>query len=154
MHNFLTSQPDLNFHNAEVQDALLDTVKFWLDLGVDGYRLDTANFYFHDAQLRNNPPRGRPTGEDPAVNAVNPYGWQWHKHDKSQPENLVFLRACARCWTSTPTPPWWAKSATTTAWPAWPSTPAAATSCTWRTALTCWARPTAQPHLHGICAAV
>jgi alpha-glucosidase len=92
MHNFLTSQPDLNFHNPEVQDALLQTVKFWLDIGVDGYRLDTANFYFHDAQLRDNPPRGRPTGEDPAVNAVNPYGWQWHKHDKSQPENLAFLR--------------------------------------------------------------
>ena len=92
LHNFLTSQPDLNFHHAEVQDALLGTVKFWLDLGVDGYRLDTANFYFHDRQLRDNPPRGRPSGEDPAVNAVNPYGWQWHHHDKSQPENLVFLQ--------------------------------------------------------------
>jgi alpha-glucosidase len=92
MHNFLASQPDLNFHNPQVQGALLQTVKFWLDLGVDGYRLDTVNFYFHDAQLRDNPGRGRPTGEDPAVNAVNPYGWQRHVHDKSQPENLVFLR--------------------------------------------------------------
>ena len=92
MHNFLTSQPDLNFHSPQVQAALLQTVKFWLDLGVDGYRLDTANFYVHDAQLRDNPPRGRPTGEDPAVSAVNPYGWQWHKFDKSQPENLEFMR--------------------------------------------------------------
>lgn len=92
MHNFLTSQPDLNFHNTEVQVALLETVKFWLDLGVDGYRLDTANFYFHDLLLRNNPARGRPNGEDPAVSAVNPYGWQWHQFDKSQPENLAFLR--------------------------------------------------------------
>ncbi|MFM2274871.1 MAG: hypothetical protein RL211_743 [Pseudomonadota bacterium] len=92
MHNFLASQPDLNFHNPQVQGALLQTVKFWLDLGVDGYRLDTVNFYFHDAQLRDNPGRGRPTGEDPAVNAVNPYGWQRHVYDKSQPENLVFLR--------------------------------------------------------------
>ena len=92
MHNFLASQPDLNFHCVQVQEALLATVKFWLDLGVDGYRLDTANFYFHDALLRNNPPRGRPSGEDPAVNAVNPYGWQWHQFDKSQPENLAFLR--------------------------------------------------------------
>src|SRR5574343_1511627 len=64
LHNFLTSQPDLNFHNPQVQDALLATVKFWLDLGVDCYRLDTANFYFHDAQLLDNPPRGQPTGED------------------------------------------------------------------------------------------
>ena len=92
MHNFLTSQPDLNFHNAEVQATLLDTVKFWLDLGVDGYRLDTVNFYVHDKQLRSNPPRGRPDGTDPAVSVVNPYGWQWHHHDKSQPENLEFLR--------------------------------------------------------------
>ena len=92
MHNFLTSQPDLNFHNPEVQSTLLDTVKFWLDLGVDGYRLDTVNFYVHDAQLRSNPPRGRPDGTDPAVSVVNPYGWQWHHHDKSQPENLEFLR--------------------------------------------------------------
>jgi len=92
MHNFLTSQPDLNFHNPEVQDALLKSVKFWLDLGVDGYRLDTVNFYVHDAKLRSNPPRGKPTGDDPAVSPVNPYAWQWHKYDKSQPENLEFLR--------------------------------------------------------------
>ena len=92
MHNFLTSQPDLNFHNPDVQQALLDDVRFWLELGVDGYRLDTANFYFHDKQLRSNPGRGQPTGEDPAVDAVNPYGWQWHHFDKSQPENLVFLQ--------------------------------------------------------------
>ncbi len=94
LHNFLTSQPDLNFHHPEVQAAVLDTVKFWLDLGVDGYRLDTVNFYFHDAQLRNNPPRGEPSRDnpDPAVNPFNPYAWQWHRHDKSQPENLAFLQ--------------------------------------------------------------
>ena len=92
LHNFLASQPDLNFHHPAVQEALLATVKFWLDLGVDGYRLDTANFYFHDALLRDNPPRGRPSGEDPAVTAVNPYAWQWHRYDKSRPENLVFLQ--------------------------------------------------------------
>lgn len=94
MHNFLTSQPDLNFHNPEVQQILLDTVKFWLDLDVDGYRLDTANFYFHDDQLRNNPARGAPdpNNPDPAVNPFNPYGWQWHQFDKSRPENLQFLK--------------------------------------------------------------
>ena len=94
MHNFLTSQPDLNFHHPEVQQALLDSVKFWLDLGVDGYRLDTANFYFHDQQLRDNPPRGEPPRDnpDPAVNPFNPYAWQWHQFDKSRPENLPFLQ--------------------------------------------------------------
>ncbi|TIW85398.1 MAG: alpha-glucosidase, partial [Mesorhizobium sp.] len=56
MHNFLASQPDLNFHNPEVQDALLDTVRFWLERGVDGFRLDTVNYYVHDRWLRSNPP--------------------------------------------------------------------------------------------------
>ncbi|PRD65791.1 alpha-glucosidase family protein [Malikia granosa] len=94
LHNFLTSQPDLNFHHPAVQDAILATVKFWLDLGVDGYRLDTANFYFHDAELRSNPGRGAPDPNkpDPAVNPFNPYGWQRHLYDKSRPENLVFLQ--------------------------------------------------------------
>ena len=92
LHNFLASQPDLNFHQPQVQEALLDTVRFWLDLGVDGYRLDTVNFYVHDKLLRDNPPRGEPQGNDPAVPASNPYAWQWHRHDKSQPENLEFLR--------------------------------------------------------------
>ncbi|MEN9550248.1 MAG: Oligo,6-glucosidase 1 [Pseudomonadota bacterium] len=92
LHNFLTSQPDLNYHNPDVVEAILGTVKFWLELGVDGYRLDTANYYFHDKQLRNNPGRGQPKGNDPAVNDVNPYGWQYHKFDKTQPENLGFLK--------------------------------------------------------------
>lgn len=92
MHNFLASQPDLNFHNPGVQQALLDDVRFWLELGVDGFRLDTANFYFHDQALRNNPGRGQPRENDPAIDAANPYGWQRHLYDKSQPENLVFLR--------------------------------------------------------------
>jgi alpha-glucosidase len=138
MHNFLTSQPDLNFHNPEVQSALLDTVKFWLDLGVDGYRLDTVNFYVHDAQLRDNPPRGRPTGEDPAVTAVNPYAWQWHQFDKSQPENLEFLRKLRALLDQYPNTTMVGRSAMTMAWRAWPSTRAAVTSCTWRIVLTCW----------------
>ncbi len=93
LHNFLSSQPDLNFHHPEVQAALLQTVKFWLDMGVDGYRLDTANFYFHDALLRDNPGKGAPSRDnpDPAVNPFNPYAWQAHVYDKSRPENLAFL---------------------------------------------------------------
>merc|ERR1712065_99019 len=54
-HNFLKEQPDWNFHNPDVQDYLLDCMRFWLDRGVDGFRLDTANFYFHDKLLRDNP---------------------------------------------------------------------------------------------------
>ena len=55
LHNFLNSQPQLNFHNPDVRAAQLDNLKFWLDRGVDGFRLDSINFPFHDAQLRDNP---------------------------------------------------------------------------------------------------
>lgn len=90
-HNFLTSQPDLNFHNSEVQDALLATVKFWLDRGVDGFRLDTVNYYFCDKQLRDNPPAASVVGGLDAPES-NPYGMQNHLYDKTQPENIDFLK--------------------------------------------------------------
>ena len=92
LHNFLTSQPDLNLHNPKVRRALLADIRFWLELGVDGFRLDTVNFYFHSQSLRDNPARGAPTGHDPAISEGNPYAWQWHRYDKTQPENLDFLR--------------------------------------------------------------
>jgi len=91
LHNFLISQPDLNFHNPEVQGALLDVTRFWLDRGVDGFRLDTINFYYADARLRDNP--ALPT-EERNVNiapSVNPYNYQDHIYSKNQPENLEFL---------------------------------------------------------------
>ena len=88
LHNFLTSQPDLNFHCPAVQDALLDTMRFWLDRGVDGFRLDTVNYYFHDARLRPNPPFPQPDGRP----AVNPYEMQDHLFSKTQPENIAFLK--------------------------------------------------------------
>lgn len=90
MHNFLASQPDLNFHNVEVQKAVLDETRFWLERGVDGVRLDTANYYFCDRELRSNPPR-EPI-EQNTFSSVNPYGRQYHIHDKSQPENVVFMQ--------------------------------------------------------------
>jgi len=90
MHNFLASQPDLNFHNPQVRAALLDTVRFWLDRGVDGFRLDTVNYYFHDAQLRDNPPF--PLGKTNDIPDTNPYGYQDHLFDKTQPENIGFLK--------------------------------------------------------------
>jgi alpha-glucosidase len=92
LHNFLTSQPDLNFHNPLVQDALLASVKFWLDFGVDGYRLDAINFCFHDAELRSNPGTGEPDGSNPTVSASNPYAWQQHLYDRSRPDALGFLQ--------------------------------------------------------------
>ncbi|MEO0638038.1 MAG: alpha-amylase family glycosyl hydrolase, partial [Pseudomonadota bacterium] len=92
LHNFLVSQPDLNFHNMDVQDALLDTIRFWLDLGVDGFRLDTINFYFHDDQLRANPPLPMEERTSTIAPSVNPYNHQNHLYDKNRPENLEFLK--------------------------------------------------------------
>ncbi len=91
LHNFLTSQPDLNFHKPAVQDALLDATRFWLKRGVDGFRLDTINFYFADKELRDNP--ALPASERNATIApsVNPYNHQQHIYSKNQPENLQFL---------------------------------------------------------------
>ncbi|TCP40805.1 alpha-amylase family glycosyl hydrolase [Rhodovulum marinum] len=92
LHNFLASQPDLNLHCETVQDALLDVARFWLDRGVDGFRLDTINFYFADRQLRDNPPLPPDERNDNIAPRVNPYNHQRHLHDKNQPENLDFLR--------------------------------------------------------------
>jgi alpha-glucosidase len=90
MHSFLAAQPDLNFHNVEVQDAILDTARFWLDRGVDGFRLDACNHYFHDAQLRDNPPL-IPEGPTDMIPA-NPYVFQNNIHNISRPENLGFMQ--------------------------------------------------------------
>lgn len=89
LHNFLSCQPDLNFHNPEVQEAVLSACEFWLKRGVKGFRMDTANFYFHDQKLRDNPPNEGPPPEN--VPESNPYGMQEHLYDISQPENLVFF---------------------------------------------------------------
>ena len=90
LHNFLVSQPDLNFHNPRVRQAMLGELGFWLDRGVDGVRLDAINFCFHDALLRDNPPR--PPNERPVDCPLeNPYAHQTHVYDKTRPEVLGFL---------------------------------------------------------------
>ena len=92
LHNFLSSQPDLNFWEPKVQNALLDVAKFWLERGVDGFRLDTINFYMHDKQLRSNPPLPKDQRNSTIAPSVNPYNHQIHLYSKNQPENLEFLR--------------------------------------------------------------
>jgi alpha-glucosidase len=91
LHNFLAEQPDLNFHNRDVQDALLEVTRFWLERGVDGFRLDTINFYFHSQGLEDNPALPVEERNDQTAPAVNPYNYQDHIYDKSRPENLGFL---------------------------------------------------------------
>jgi len=91
-HSFLVSQPQLNFHNPEVQKAVLDDVRFWCELGVDGFRFDACNNYFHHPRLWDNPPS---TDDERAhtstVQKDNPFSMQRHVYDKSRPENLPFL---------------------------------------------------------------
>ena len=84
LHNFLKEQPDLNFHNPDVQDEILDTAAFWLERGVDGFRLDVANFFIHDALLRDNPPFPHP-------NPIKPYWLQRQIYNRTRPETLSFV---------------------------------------------------------------
>ncbi len=85
-HNFLASQPDLNVHKKDVQDALLDVGRFWLDRGVDGFRLDALNFAMHDPELRDNPP----APHDGRI-FRRPFDYQLHIYNQSHPDIPKFL---------------------------------------------------------------
>jgi alpha-glucosidase len=91
LHNFLSSQPDLNFHNPQVRQAVLENLRFWLERGVDGVRLDAINFCFHDRKLRDNPPKPVEKRVGRGFQADNPYAYQYHLYNNTQPENLKFL---------------------------------------------------------------
>nr|MDJ0642165.1 alpha-amylase family glycosyl hydrolase [Erythrobacter sp.] len=88
LHNFLTSQPDLNVHNPEVQEAVLNVMRFWLDRGVDGFRLDALNFSMHDPELRDNPPSGAPIEQ-----VTRPFDMQVKKYNQSHPDIPEFLES-------------------------------------------------------------
>lgn len=54
-HHYLKEQPDLNWRNPEVEAAMLNVIRFWLDRGVDGFRVDSPLTLMKDPQFRNNP---------------------------------------------------------------------------------------------------
>ena len=85
LHNFLVEQPDLNFWNPDVRAAVLDAARFWLDRGVDGFRLDVINFIVHDPALTDNP---KAEYRKPPATATR---FQKHVNDRSQPFALEFL---------------------------------------------------------------
>jgi glycosidase len=58
-HGFLPFQPDLNYNSEEVKKAMFDIVRFWLDKGVDGFRLDIISAIHEDSTLKNNPPSAK-----------------------------------------------------------------------------------------------
>ena len=99
LHHFLREQPNLNWHNPAVVDAMLGEARSWLDRGIDGFRLDAITTLVHDPLLRDNPPR------DPAAVNFNtggpmfsPYRYQVHLHDRDQPQILALLeRVRALC---------------------------------------------------------
>lgn len=77
-HMFTPQQPDLNWRNPQVYHEMMDTFRFWLDRGVDGFRLDVFNQYFKDAQFRNNP----------TIVGIRPFDRQLHVYDTNQPEMM------------------------------------------------------------------
>lgn len=86
LHNFLSSQPQLNVHNGQVQDALLGVAKFWLDRGADGFRIDALNFAMHDPELRDNPP----APEDGRLR-TRPFDFQQQRYNQSHPDITGFV---------------------------------------------------------------
>ena len=61
LHQFSNYQPDLNYSNPEVREAMNDVLRFWLDIGVDGFRVDAVSFLLEDPNLNDEP-------ENPAYN--------------------------------------------------------------------------------------
>lgn len=96
LHNFLASQPDLNYHQPAVARQVLEEAEFWLQRGVDGFRLDAINYCFHDALLRDNPPKPPALRKGRGFAADNPYAAQYHVYDNTRPECLTFLEDLRR----------------------------------------------------------
>jgi alpha-glucosidase len=88
LHHFLSSQPKLNLRNPATLDAILATGRFWLERGVDGFRLDAVDFMAHDPALRSNPALPPPGGVVP----VKPFGLQRHAHDMRHPDTIEVIR--------------------------------------------------------------
>lgn len=85
---FLPFQPDLNYRNPAVRAEMLDTLRFWLDRGVDGFRLDIVNALFEDAEFRDNPFAWRliPSDDDPRML------FQGSDRTLNQADTLAFMK--------------------------------------------------------------
>jgi alpha-glucosidase len=85
-HSFLKEQPDLNYRNPAVVAAMCDVLRFWLERGVDGFRVDVIYYMMKDAQWRDNPPNPRFEPGD------NPYLAQEPRYTYNQPEVHGLIR--------------------------------------------------------------
>jgi alpha-glucosidase len=93
LHTFLPEQPDLNWRNPDVEKAMHDVAAYWLDRGVDGFRIDVANFVMKDPLLRDNPPAAAPPT---AYRSLGAYDTQLHLHDKNHPDTHGVYRRLRR----------------------------------------------------------
>lgn len=84
-HTFNENQPDLNWQNPEVRAAIYEVVRFWLDRGVDGFRLDASSVYSKDPYFRDNPMKY-------GASDKNEYNNYHHLYDKNLPENHQIIR--------------------------------------------------------------
>jgi len=83
-HTFLSSQPDLNWRNPEVVEAMMDVLRFWLDLGVDGFRVDAAQHMLKDPRERDNPPA--PPDHENGWKDLGDYDDWLHLYDAGDPD--------------------------------------------------------------------
>jgi len=88
-HKFLRQQPKLNWRNPRAREAALKVLDLWLARGVDGFRLDVANAFLHDAALADNP--AVPEGVRTRRNWAHASNLQYHHHDSNLRENLAIL---------------------------------------------------------------
>ena len=82
-HTFDGKQPDLNWRNPEVKEAIYKMIRFWLDKGIDGFRLDASSVYSKDKDYRDNPVKQKDSQE---------FGSQHHLYDKDLPENHQIIK--------------------------------------------------------------
>ncbi|GMR10907.1 MAG: alpha-amylase family glycosyl hydrolase [Anaerolineae bacterium] len=83
LHQFLKEQPELNWRNPELRRAMMDVLRFWLDRGVDGIRMDVIGMIVKDAQFRDNPPN---LEADPGLHPDDIFGRQVHLYNEDQDE--------------------------------------------------------------------
>ena len=89
--NFLESQPDLNWHCQAVRDTVLDYARYWLDLGIDGLRLDAVNFYANDPSFEDNPTRDEADAMPEGIPPDNPMVEQCFVNSFCREETLEYL---------------------------------------------------------------
>jgi alpha-glucosidase len=94
LHSFDKRQPDLNWRHPEVQAAMFDVLRFWLEHSVDGFRIDAAHMIMKDPHLRDNPPNL--TGARVMHKPMGDYDSQLHLYDKEYPDLHGIYRALRR----------------------------------------------------------